>query len=330
MRPLHVPEILVVEVLRDLAVLVLEGVDGPVLAVEEGSPVRDLADRLAHDPAHAGSGVHRVAGVVDRALLVDVDRRGIQRRMAEDGAFHGEVRSPHEFRAEDRHRLRMGPAVEPEFLGAEVPADVGDERVEGVGRIAALRRVDLVPQVPGEDHARAAPARRGEGQPRLDGGPHGGIGQRPGRVRQGPPLRARIGMMAEVQPHPERVVGRQQDAELVLLAEREQVVPELHHVGRVAAGRVFQVPVADLGIFHHQPQHGHAVGLEHGEVPVDGRDVAPSEQGIELDPADRVVLADRVPIGPALLDEIGRPRGHADPGQGRSAGRTQGRGCRRA
>ena len=148
-------------------------------------------------------------------------------------------------------------------------------------------------------------------------------------MRQRPAPGAGIGMVVEVQPHPERVVGRQQDAQPVVLAEREEVVPELHHVGHEGAGRTLEIAVAHLRVFHHQAQHGDAVTLQHGEVSVDGRDIAAAKQRVELDPADRVVLADRVPVGAPVLDEIGRAFGDPDPGQRCGAGRAQRTRCGR-
>jgi hypothetical protein len=73
--------------------------------------------------------------------------------------------------------------------------------------------------------------------------------------------------------------------------------------------------VSNLGIFQHQPQAGHAVVGKPFEVSLHLRQVATAEQAFELDPADRVVLADRRPGLAGLGDEIGRARRNLNPWQ---------------
>jgi hypothetical protein len=73
--------------------------------------------------------------------------------------------------------------------------------------------------------------------------------------------------------------------------------------------------VPHLRVFDHQAKAGDAVIDKMLQVALDTRHVAAAEQAGELDPADRVVLADRGPGRAALVDEVWRVRCHADPRQ---------------
>ena len=60
--------------------------------------------------------------------------------------------------------------MEPVLELPDVRAQVMDEFAEAIGRIAGLGRVDLVPQVPPEQHTAAAPALDDEREARGQGG----------------------------------------------------------------------------------------------------------------------------------------------------------------
>ena len=122
----------------------------------------------------------------------------------------------------------------------------------------------------------------------------------------------------------------EQDAQPGRLGQREQVVPQLDHRRHDGPGRLLEEELARLRVFQHQPQHRDAVAPQPVQVVAHGGQVAPADQPAQLVPADGVVLADRVPVGATLLDEIGRARGHADPGHARGGVRPQGARCRRA
>ena len=64
--------------------------------------------------------------------------------------------------------LRMGSAVDAQFRIAHVGAQVFDESVERLGLVLRTGGVDFVPEVPGEDHARAAPSLSHEFEAALD------------------------------------------------------------------------------------------------------------------------------------------------------------------
>ena len=99
------------------------------------------------------------------------------------------------------------------------------------------------------------------------------------------------------------------------LAERDQVVDRLDGDRVELAGATLQVEaVAD--VFEHDAERRHAVRLEPGEVPIDGRQVAAVEQALQLGPGQGVVLADD-------QERLARPRSRSSAAPG--ASRTQGK-----
>ena len=159
-----------------------------------------------------------------------------------------------------------------------------------------------------------------EGEPVLDRGAEALVGQPAAGLLDHAAVAAGVGMMLPVKPTPERVEGRQQDAQADPLAEREEIVPERDHVGHEAADRLLEIAVAHLRVLQHQPQAGDAAVLEVAEIGLDRRPVALAVQSLEVDPADAVVLPDRRPGLAALGDEIGGVFRHADPGHRRDRG----------
>jgi len=84
MGPLHMPEIFVVERLRQSHPVILEGMDRAMLAVEKRARIGDLGKGVADQPAGAERRGNRVFWKIDRAFLVEVNCREIQQRMAVD------------------------------------------------------------------------------------------------------------------------------------------------------------------------------------------------------------------------------------------------------
>ena len=84
MGPLHMPEIFVVERLRQSHPVILEGMDRAMLAVEKRARIGDLGKRVADQPAGAERRGNRVFWKIDRAFFVEVNCREIQQRMAVD------------------------------------------------------------------------------------------------------------------------------------------------------------------------------------------------------------------------------------------------------
>jgi len=249
-------------------------------------------------------------------VLVDVDGGEVEGGVAEDGVLHLHVGSPFEFGAEEGDGLGMGAAEGAAFDGADVVAEVGDEVDEGLGGHFGLGGVDLVPEVPGEEGSGRAPALGGEGEAGFDGGAHGGGEEGTGGVFERAAAGAVVGMVVEFEPHPEGVEWGEEDAEAVLFGEGEEVVPVTDHVGRPAAGGGFEVAVTDLGVLEHEAHAGDAVGGEVREVALDGGDVFAAEEGVELAPADGVVLADGVPGLAVFGLEVGDVGDGGDPGEG--------------
>ena len=189
---------------------------------------------------------------------------------------------------------------------AHVGAQVGDEPREGLRAAFGLRGMDLVPQVPGEQGPRPAPPLDHEAQPPLDRDADFGRQQRARGAVQRTAVRDRVRVVAEMEPHPEGVEGREQDAQAVRFAQGEEVVPEPDHVGCERSGGPLDVAMPNLRVFQHQAEAGDALGSQPGQMGVDRRHVAAAEQGIEFHPGDRVVLPDRGPGLPRLGPEVGR------------------------
>jgi hypothetical protein len=153
-----VTKVFVIESFRKGLLLVFEEVDGSVLAVEEGTPRRRLLQGLPHEFAHPDRWVHGVAGPVDRAFVVEVGAGEIEEGMAEDRVRDGRVLV--EDRPEERHGLGTGAAVEAQLEAADVLGQLRSHRSEMRRVVAHMGGVHLVPQVPGEDGAAAAPGAR--------------------------------------------------------------------------------------------------------------------------------------------------------------------------
>ena len=312
MGPLDVSEVFVVKSFGEGLLLVFEGVDGPMLAVEIGAARRQVLQRLAHEVADLQSRSHGVARVVDRSLRIKMRAREIEHGVAEDCVR--DLRMGVEDRSEEGHRLGVAAPEQAHLQAADM---FGQLRHDGgeVRRVAVhVGGVHLVPQVPGEDGAPPAPSRHHEGEPVLGGLDHRGGGEPVRRSRAGPAIRAVVGMMPPVEVHPERVEGREQEPQPVPVAEVEQVVPKLDHRGHHAANWLFQIAMADLRILHHHAKTGDAAFGEPGEVAVHGAQVLAAEKALKLGPGDGVVLANGMPAPAVFGDEIGRAGGHLDPG----------------
>ena len=274
--PLHVAEILVVESVGQGAAVILEGVDRAVLGVEQGAEVADLAERVADQPAGGQRRRDRVERKVDRALLVEMHRGEIEQGWRKIGSrSHG-------------FQISSGPNTEtvcrcarpwqPPLQLAQKRADIFDEIRENAGPVLALHRMHLVPQIPGEDDAAAAPAAGGEGEPRLDQRPRLRAGQEPRAVGAGAAIVAVVGVLGPVVPDEERVERGQQQVETMALAKRDQIVPQPDHFRPEHARRTFEMAHAILAIFEHQPETGHAVRAQPDKVTLHGGQVAPADQ----------------------------------------------------
>src|SRR4051812_17271725 len=102
----------------------------------------------------------------------------------------------------------MRASVEPPLQRAQKRADILDKILENAGSVLALHRVHLVPQIPGEDNATAAPTLGGEGEPRLDQRPCLRAGQEARTVGAGATIGAVIGVRGPIVPDEERVKRR--------------------------------------------------------------------------------------------------------------------------
>src|SRR5918994_59324 len=173
-------------------------------------------------------------------------------------------------------------AIEALLKGAHVMAQVVDELAKAVRTLLSLGWVDLVPEIPGEQGAASAPALDGKGQPVLDGRAGVRAQQEAGRTPKRPTIPAVVGMMLPVQPSPERVKGCEKDAQANLLAEPKEIIPKLHHAWHKGANRPLDVAVPHLSVFQHQSQACDAVLFQGLEIYLDGRQVPPAKEAIQL------------------------------------------------
>src|SRR4051812_33753993 len=172
--------------------------DRAVLGVENGAVVTDLVERIADQPSRGERRRDRIERKIDRALLVEMDRGEIEQWVAKDRL--AQPRFPQQLGTEHRYGLQMCASVEPPLLRAQKRADISDEILENAGPVLALHRVHLVPQIPGEDNAAAAPTPGGEGEPSLDQRPRVGAGQEAGAVSAWAAIGAVIGVLSPVVP----------------------------------------------------------------------------------------------------------------------------------
>ena len=275
MRPLDVPEILIIERDRQGALLVLEAVDRAMFGIEDWS-IAGIPDCGAHQARYRQCRGDRVGRSVDRAMLVKMGVREIEGRVPENRL--GKARMVDQLRAEDRHRLEVCVATPLDLMGAQPAAYVVDERSGTRWVSTTMRRVDLVPDVPGEQGRAAAPSIAREGQAVLDRGTHLGTSQPLSLACTYAAIRTIIGMVPPPDPHEEGVVGRQQHAQPDLLEQFEQVIPELHHVRHEAAHRPLEIAVIALAVFQHQPNAGDAMVTQPDQVALDGAAIAAAEQ----------------------------------------------------
>jgi hypothetical protein len=312
-RPLDVPEVLVVEIGRERDAAILERADRPVLALEERAVVAHLGERLLHEPARRDRRRDRVAGRVDRAFRVEVRAGEVEPRVAEDQLV--ELGLPEELGAEHAHRLRVRAPVGARLDVAHQGAQLGNEAPHAEVVVAALGRVQLVPQVPREQGAAASPPLGGEGEAPL---------HELARVRADDelaPVRARAAVALVVRvavpagPLEERVVRREQDAHPRALAHREQVVPQAHHGGHEAPRRPLEEAVVALRVLEHEAQHGHAPGAELLQVRLHAGQVAAAEEARELGPGDALVGADGSPRSPVSSAKYGEPAARSTHGR---------------
>ena len=251
-RPLDVTEILVIEPRGECDAVIFEGVDRPVLAVEEGAAVGDLGQRLTHEAPGADRGGDRVRREVDGAFLVEVAAGEIECRMAEDGFV--QPRLPHQLRPEHRGSLEVGMAMDIALDRAQPRADVADETLEAVGSVLALNGVQLIPQVPGKDYAVAAPTARGEFQPTLDERTGRCAGEQALAAGAGPTIDPVVRVRVPIVPGEERVERRQQQAQSDPAAHRHELVESGHHELVEGPGGVLQQRAAVLAILQHQSE----------------------------------------------------------------------------
>src|SRR5438128_57897 len=122
------PEILVVDGLGQIPMVVLEGVDGAVLAVEERTVIDELGQRLSHQTANREGSVYRVCGMIDRTFLVEMGAGEFELGMPED-TFR-DMPVEHHMRAEDGNRLRMRAAEPGELALANEATEFGDKGIE--------------------------------------------------------------------------------------------------------------------------------------------------------------------------------------------------------
>ena len=97
--------------------------------------------------------------------------------------------------------------------------------------------------------------------------------------------------------------------------EVEEVVPELDHRRIERARRPLEIPVPPLGVLHHQPQAGHAMGGEIRHVALDTGQIPAAEKPLQIHPGDGVVLTDRSPALATVGLEVRGSGGDLDPGK---------------
>ena len=117
-------------------------------------------------------------------------------------------------------------------------------------------------------------------------------------------IRAVPWMMGPVYPRPERVYGREQNAQANAFAHRKQIVPELDHWRDEAASGLLKVAMPDLRIFEHQPKAGDAVGSEMFEVLLDRVQIAAAEQSRKLRPTNCIIVPKWCPRRTAPIDKV--------------------------
>ena len=295
MRPLQVTEVFVVKLLAQGLTKVFKGVDGAVFGVKKRPAVGNLCKGIAHDVAHANSSVYRVARRIDRAGLVDVDCREIERGVAKDVGLHAEMGLEPELRTEDGGGLQVGAAVSAKLHVAHVRTEVGDKVVERFRLAFGMGGMNFVPEIPGEQGSGAAPALSGEGEPGLDGVARGTGEQRLRRVEEGASVGLVVGMMLEAKPHPKSVERGEQQPDVVALRKDEDVIPKPDHVRRPLADGGLEIPGTDLCVLKHETHAGDAAGSETTEPGLDRGKVPAAVEGLELRPGDSLVGSDRVP-----------------------------------
>ena len=91
MGPLHVPEVLIIEWLRQCLVFIFEGMNGPALAIEKWAAWRRPRQHRTHDCTGADGGVNRVAGMIDGALFVKVGGGEIKTGVSQDALLSGRI-----------------------------------------------------------------------------------------------------------------------------------------------------------------------------------------------------------------------------------------------
>src|SRR3712207_4859198 len=104
----------------------------------------------------------------------------------------------------------MAPAIEPALQRPDMLAQVMDELAEAICRIPRLSRMDLVPEVPGEERSAAAPSLDHETETGLDGLAGAAAEQELGRVSERPAVQSVVGMPVPTQPRPGCVERREQ------------------------------------------------------------------------------------------------------------------------
>ncbi|RWG41878.1 MAG: hypothetical protein EOQ59_04175 [Mesorhizobium sp.] len=155
-----------------------------------------------------------------------------------------------------------------------------DEVAEIVGAAFGLLGMDLVPEVPSEERAAAAPSAHREFQPCLDGAARGRADQKARGLIQRAAVPLIIGVMTPVPPLPKCIERGEQYSQAVLFTETKKIVPQPHHGRDEATERPLEVAVADLSIFQHQPEAGDAALPKPAEVSLHAGYVLAPEQPI--------------------------------------------------
>jgi hypothetical protein len=251
--------------------------------------------------------------------------REVQARVGQDQLAHRGVAT--QLGAEDRDRLRVRAPVQPELRLAQPVGHLVDEVAHRRVVVAALRRVQLVPEVPGEDRPVRPPALGREGEPPPHVRPRVAAGEELRAVAARAAVAPVVRVPVPAVPVPEGVERREQHAQPRPRAQREQVVPQPDHRRDEPPGRPLEVAVLALRVLEHQPQHGDAAGAQRVQVRLRARQVAAAEEPGELGPGHRLVGADGRPGLARLEDEVGRAGGALDPWKGGHGGR-RGRGAR--
>jgi hypothetical protein len=122
-------------------------------------------------------------------------------------------------------------------------------------------------------------------------------------------------MMLPVQPSPECVKGCEKDAQADLLAKSKEIIPKLHHAWHKGADRPLDIAVPHLSVLQHQSQACDTMCFKVMQVCLDGWEVPPAKESIQLDPANCVVLTDRGPGLARFCDEVWCTGSSFDPGQ---------------